>query len=158
MRAACAVRRRHVVALDRELDVLDPVEEVVDGLVAVAARDDHGRRAELDEPLGQLAPRRPGMPASASASGRFGVTTVASGNNRRTSTSTASSWSSFAPELATMTGSTTSGHAGPSRKSATVSMIGAEEHAGLGGVDADVVVDSVELRADELGRQLVDAP
>ena len=71
--------------------------------------------------------------------------------------STASSRSSVAPELATMTGSTTSGTGCSSRKSATVSIERPrEEHPGLGGVDADVVEDGLELRRDEGRRQLVD--
>src|SRR6266508_2118109 len=61
----------------------------------------------------------------AQASCRFGVTTVASGKSRSTSTETASSWRSFAPDAATITGSTTRGTRWPPRKSATVSMIGA---------------------------------
>ena len=62
----------------------------------------------------------------ARASRRFGVTTVASGKIRDTSASTASSSSSRAPELATITGSTTSGTRWPSSQSATVSMIARE--------------------------------
>ena len=65
VRAAGAVRRRHRVTLDRDLEVLAPVEEVVDGVFAVAARDERRRRAELDEPLGELAPRRAGEGRSA---------------------------------------------------------------------------------------------
>ena len=49
------------------------------------------------------------VPTRTSASARFGVTTVASGKRRATSVSTASSSSSRAPELAIITGSTTSG-------------------------------------------------
>ncbi len=63
---------------------------------------------------------------SACASGRFGVTTVASGNSRPISVSTASSRSSRAPELATMTGSTTSGRPRGASASATASISGAE--------------------------------
>ena len=56
-----------------------------------------------------------------------------------------------------MTGSTTSGTGCASRKPATVSIRRArEEHPRLGGIDADVVEDRVELRAHELRRQLVD--
>jgi hypothetical protein len=70
--------------------------------------------------------REAGAPASTSASARFGVTTVASGKSRETSIAIASSWSSRAPELATITGSTTSGTRSASRKSATVSISGRE--------------------------------
>src|SRR6266536_3340699 len=53
--------------------------------------------------------------------------TVASGKSRSTSVSTASSCSSRAPELATRTGSTTSGTGCSSRKSTTASISGAEK-------------------------------
>src|SRR3954449_6124908 len=61
------------------------------------------------------------------ASSRFGVTTVASGKSRATRTSRASSSSNRAPELASMTGSTTSGIGCSSSQSATVSMIEREK-------------------------------
>ena len=57
VRAAGAVRRRDVVALDLDLDVPLPVEEMVDRVFAVAAGDDHRGSAELVDPLGELAPR-----------------------------------------------------------------------------------------------------
>ena len=61
VRAAGAVRCRDVVALDGDLDVPLAVEEMVDRIVAVPAGDDHRGRAELVDPLGELAPRaRPG--------------------------------------------------------------------------------------------------
>ena len=44
--------------VDRDLDVARAVEEVVDGVLAVAAGDDDGGRAELVQPLGELAARR----------------------------------------------------------------------------------------------------
>ena len=116
-------------------------------MLAVAAGDEHRRRAELVQPLGELRRAARSKPARATASGRFGVTTVASGKSRRTSASTASSSSSFAPELATITGSTTSGTRMASRKPATVSISAPrEEHPGLRRVDADVGEDRVELR------------
>ncbi len=65
-------------------------------------------------------------PVSAWASGRFGVTTVASGNSAVTRVLTASSRSSLLPELATMTGSTTSGSPREARAPATASISGAE--------------------------------
>ena len=93
------------------------------------------------------------VPASASASIRFGVTTVASGNSRSTSASTASSWSSFAPELATITGSTTSGTRCTAEEVGDgVDQLAREEHARLRRVDADVGEDRLELRLDERRR------
>ena len=73
---------RDLVPLDRDLDVPLAVEEVVDRLVAVAAGDDHGRRAELvraARPARACGRRRR---RARLASCRFGVTTVASGNSR----------------------------------------------------------------------------
>ena len=55
VRAAGAVRRSDVVPLDGDLDVALAVVEMVDGVVAVAAGDDHRRRAELVQALGELA-------------------------------------------------------------------------------------------------------
>ena len=61
MRAAGAVRRGDVVPLDGNLDMLAPVEEMVDRVVAVPAGDDHRRRAELVQALApaRAAARRP---------------------------------------------------------------------------------------------------
>ena len=125
-------------------------------LVGVPAGDERRRRAQRDERLGELGRRRV-EPVSARASSRFGVTTVASGKSRATSTSTASSSSSRAPELATMTGSTTSG------TRMLLEPVGdglddraGEEHPRLRGVDPDVAGDRVELRAHEPRRHLVD--
>ena len=53
MRAAGAVRGGDVVALDRNLHVPLPVEEVVDRLVGVSAGDDHRRRSESVNALRQ---------------------------------------------------------------------------------------------------------
>ena len=55
------------------------------------------------------------------------MTTVASGNSRPVSVATASGSSSLLPELATMTGSTTSGSPRPASSSATVSMMAEEK-------------------------------
>ena len=153
VRAAGAVGRPGVMPVYRDLDVLAAVEEVVDGLVAVTTRDDHGRSAERMNPLSQLAGTR--EPASASASGRFGVTTVASGNRLETRAPTASSWSSFAPELATITGSTTSGTGCSEVRGDGFDDRAREQHPGLRCVDADVVEDRFELSGDELRRHLV---
>ncbi len=68
------------------------------------------------------------MPVSSSASGRFGVSTVARLINRVRSTPRAVASSREWPPLATITGSTTSGTPGmrASRTSHTVSITGAE--------------------------------
>ena len=54
---------RRLVPHDRDLDVRAAVEEVVDRLLAVTARDDRRRRAELVQPLGELATRAGARPA-----------------------------------------------------------------------------------------------
>ena len=152
MGAARTVRGRCVMTPDRDLDVALAVEEMIHRLVAVPARHDDRGSAELVDALRQLAARGP-SPASASASWRFGVTTVASGKSRDTSVSTASLCSNFAPELAIMTGSTTRGMLSAVEKIRDGVDDGArKEHPGLRSVDADVVVDGVELRADEIRR------
>ena len=57
MGAARTVRRGDLVPLDGDLGVRHAVEQVVDRVVAVAAGDERSGRAELDEPLRQLAAR-----------------------------------------------------------------------------------------------------
>src|SRR5439155_25013811 len=57
VRAAGAMRGWDAVPLDRDLDVLLAVEEVVDRLVTVTAGDDHSAGAEPVQPLGQLVGR-----------------------------------------------------------------------------------------------------
>ena len=93
----------------------------------------------------------PARPASASASCRFGVTTVASGKSRaderrrRRRPAGASR-----PELATITGSTTSGtRCAVEKVGDGLDQLAREEHPRLRGVDADVVEDRLELRAHE---------
>ena len=55
MRAAGAVRRGDVVALDRDLVMLGSVEEMVDGLLGMPAGHERRRRTARDERLRQLA-------------------------------------------------------------------------------------------------------
>src|SRR5512132_565700 len=106
MGAAGPVRRRHVVALDGNLDVLFAVEEVISRFLSVPTGHDHRGRTELVDRFCQQATC---LGARTCASWRFGVTTVAIGKRRVTSASIASSWRSLAPLDATITGSTTSG-------------------------------------------------
>ena len=127
VRAAGAVRRRNVEALDGDLDMLRPVEEMVDRL-AVPAGDDRRRRAELDQPLGELGLSLGALPASACASSRFGVTTVASGKSRVDERiDRVGSSSARARRVATITGSTTSGTGCSARKPATASITAREK-------------------------------
>ena len=99
------------VALAGDLDELLAVEEDVDRLLAVAARDHDGGRAERVDGARELArdPASGPLAASARASGRFGVTTAARGTRSVLSASSASSSSSRAPLSATITGSSTTG-------------------------------------------------
>ena len=96
-------------------------------------------------------------PVSACASGRLGVTTVASGNSRPISVATASGSSSRGARA---------GHhdrVDHERKVPPGQLVGdrpddggGEEHAGLGRPGADVVKHRSYLLADERGRQLLD--
>ena len=97
------------------------VEEVVDRLapcppVTRAARAPIATRASAS-----LARSSVAISVSAWASGRLGVTTVASGNSLVIRVPTASGSSRRLPELATMTGSTTSGRSRGASASATAS-------------------------------------
>ena len=97
--------------------------------------------------------RLPVEPVSISASGRFGVTTVASGKSRDTSTVTASSSRRRAPELATITGSTTSGTSRPAeRRGDCLDDLRGEQHPGLDRISADVVEHRGDLGGHERRR------
>ena len=91
-------------------------------------------------------------PVSACASGRFGVTTVASGNSRPVSVATASGSSSRLPELANKH------RVDHQRQPAPGQLVGhrlddrgGEQHAGLDGVGADVVEHRPDLIPNEIG-------
>ncbi len=91
--------------------MLASVEEMVDRVGAMAAGNDGGWRAELV----QDAPR---APPRARTHQRLRLDQVRRDDGREreerpTSATTASSWSSRAPELATITGSTTTVPGGP---------------------------------------------
>jgi hypothetical protein len=100
-----------------------------------------------------------GTPASASASGKFGVTTRASGKMRAMRAWRASSRRSGSPDFATITGSTTRFAMGRSRStSAMASMIGrGREHAALGRIGAEVIQHRAELLGHERGRKIFHA-
>jgi NAD(P) transhydrogenase subunit beta len=76
MRATRAVCRANVVAVDGYLDVTRAVEEVIDGLRAMAARDDHRRSPEGVDAFGQLAPAAAGAGAGGDTDGQVRSTTV----------------------------------------------------------------------------------
>ena len=147
---------RDVVPLDRDLDVLAPSKRWSTAGVAVAAGDDHGRRAELVQPLGELAPRCLAA-RERDRLGRFGVTTVASGNSRATS-------ALDRVVLEQLRARARDHHRVDDERHRVLLEVvrdrldqpPREEHPGLRGVDADVREHRVELRDDELRRQLVD--
>ena len=123
-RRVCApgpVRRGDVVPLDLDLDMPCPSKRwsIASSPCPPVTITAGAPSSWIRSASSRLVP----VPASASASIRFGVTTVASGNSRSTSASTASSSSSLAPELATITGSTTSGTRwhGESRRPSSIS-------------------------------------
>ena len=161
MRAAGAVRRLLAVALDRDRHVALAVEEPVHGLGPVPARDDHGRGAERVDALGEILPARPrpstGRPASTQASCE--VRRDDGGEREQTVDERADGV--VLEELGA--GGGDHDRVDDERHRSRLQVAGhrldrrrAEEHPRLGRVDADVVEDRVELRADELGRKLVD--
>ena len=110
-----------------------PVEKDIDALVAgdkMASLDDDGLRAQVENGArraAHLVHADIGKPQSASASGRFGVTTAARGSRMRTRAAGASR-SRASPPLATITGSRTRGQSECSASlAATDSMIPALE-------------------------------
>ena len=149
-----------VVALARDLDEPLAVEEEVGGLLAVAAGEDDGARAErvdgADELLGRPRPRR-----SRAEHARLGHVRASrpppAARSCVRSASWASSSSSRAPLSEIITGSSTTG-ASPTRSSAspTASIVcDAAEHADLDGVDADVVDHRPDLLDDHLARNRI---
>ena len=99
-----------------------------------------------------------GASSSAAASGRFGVTTSARGISTRLSTSIASGASSLSPEVAIMTGSSTTWLCRQrSRPAAMVSMTPRwRHHADLDRADLEIGKNRVDLRGDEFRRHVVD--
>ncbi len=112
--------------------------------------------ASKDSPAARIAVTSPiAMPHRISASGRFGVSTVARPISSRFSASTASGSISRAPPLAAITGSTTSGR--PAARCAQYcgerfDYRGIVQHAGFDRVGADIVEHHLDLLADEFWR------
>ena len=153
--AAGAVRRRGIVTIDRDLDVLVAVEEVVDRLRAVAARDDHGRSAELMEALGQLAPR------AAAAGERLGLHQVGRDDRGQRKEPLDEHGDRIVLEQA-RAGAGNHHGIDDERDGVRAQEVGdrlddraREEHPRLRRVHAEVVEDRLQLRLDEGGRALV---
>ena len=155
VRAARAVRRRDVVAFDRDLDVSSVGEQMVDGLLAVPARDDHRRCAELVQPLGELAARA----VEAGERDRLVEVRRHDGRERK---ETRDQRVDRVVEQQLRARARDHHRVDDERHAALMQEVRdgvddrlREQHPRLRGVDADVVEDGVELRADEVARQLV---
>ena len=136
------------MALAGQLDEPLAVEEHVDRLLAVAAGDDDAARAERVDRARASSRRRRVIrrrhPASARASGRFGVTTVARGSSSSISAACARPGrAARAPDSATITGSSTTGVPAVElveRARDRLDRRDGAEHPDLDRVDADVAV------------------
>ncbi len=156
VRAPRSVRGRNVMALDRELGVLVPVEEVVDGGIAVAARDERRGRAELDQSLGKLPSRRSGQ-----AGQRLRLGQVRRHDRREREEPLDQRLDGVVLQQLRAR-ARDQDRVDDERDGVPLEELrdrlddrAREEHPGLRGVDADVVEDRVELGADEVRRQLV---
>jgi hypothetical protein len=160
VRAAGAVGRRHVVARDGNLDMPLAVEQVVDRVVAVAAGHDDRTGAELDDRLCQLG-TCPGAWHRAMASQDERLVEVRRHDRREREEARDEDVDSVV--LKQLRAAARDHHGVDGERHVDVGevvrhrsdQLRGEEHPGLGGVDADVVEDRVELRADEIGRKLV---
>ena len=149
VRAAGAVRRRDGEPLDGDLDVLRSRRRDGRRRLAVAAGDDRGRRAELDQPLGELGLRR-----RRGAGERLRLREVRRHDRREREEPRDERIDGVCPRAAARRRS----RPAPGRRRAArgcgSSAVGdgldhraREEHPGLRGVDAEVGEDRVELRA-----------
>ena len=158
MSAARPVSRRGVVPLDRDLDVLLTVEEVVDGLT-VSARDDHGRSAESMDPLRQLRLSNSLLLGSCENLRLREVRRHHRGQREQPLDQRLDR--SVLEQLGARAGD--HHRVDDQRNGPLLEKVGdrldqtcREQHPGLRHVDADVIEHSFELRVNELGRQLVD--
>ncbi len=147
---------RDVVPLDGKLDVLAAVEEMVDRGLAVAAGDERGRSAELDQPLGQVAARRAGHAGQRLRLGKVR-------RHDRGEREQAADQRLDGVVLEQLCARACDQHrVDDERNGVALEELrhrlddrAREEHPGLRRVDADVVEDGLQLRADEVRRQLV---
>jgi len=135
--APCVLR--DTMPRDRDRQVRVPVEEVVGWCGAVPAGDQGRAGAHRHQALGQDGPFLGVQAGERLRLRQVGRDDVASGNSRPISVATASGSNSLLPELATITGSTTRRQPAPRQLIGDgLDDGGGEEHAGLGGVGADV--------------------
>jgi len=154
MRTARAVGRCDIVPIDLDLDVPLTVEEMVDCVSAVATGDDHRRRAEAVDSLGELAARPlPGQ--------RLGLNQVRRDHGRQGEEPVDERLDG---RVLQQPGSRAGHHHGVDDERNPmhgekvrdgVDQLSREEHPRLRRVDADVREDRLELRLDEAGRQLL---
>ncbi len=156
MRTSGTVRRRDVMACDGNLDVLAAVEEMVDRVVAVAAGDDHCRRAEVVQALRELAARRIGA-------GECLRLQQIRGHDGREREETADECAHGVILEQLRPGARDHDGVDDERHRVRFEVVGdrldqraREEHPGLGRVDADVAENGVELLEHERRRQLLD--
>ena len=100
-----------------------------------------------------------GSSSRAAASGRFGVISAARGMSFFRSASTASAASSRSPEVATITGSSTTCFGRQRVKPCGDGVDGRKlrHHADLDGADGKIAENRIDLRGDEIGRHRMDA-
>ena len=138
-----------------------PSNEIVDALAAlpVAALDQHGAASHRQQPpalalRSRLSLVATGSSSSAAASGRFGVISEARGMSSLRKPATASGASRRSPEVATITGSSTTCF-GDQRASAGDDGLDGRalrHHADLDGLDVEIGEYRIDLRGDEIGR------
>ena len=122
--------------------------------ITAAGPERADRRGELDR---RHVARR--LRAIARASGRFGVSTLASGSNRPISASRAPSSSSSRRSRRPSPGRSTTGTVADGAEGLATTAVDRRdvaEHADLDRVDPDVVDDGLDLGDDDLGRDRVD--
>ena len=146
---------RHAVRLDQKIDALRRRR----GRPSSARPWRRARAAARPARASRLRRRRSGRSSSAAASGRFGVTTSAFGISSRRRLSTASGLSSRSPEVATITGSSTTLLClWRARPSATAAITAAfDSMPSLHRADLEIGEHRVDLRRDEIRRHVVDA-
>jgi hypothetical protein len=159
MRTTGTVSRVPTVALDRDRHVLLPVEQPVDRLLPVAARDDDGGGAERVDRLGELpAPYVIGVWDSGQSAR---LVQIRSNHGCKREEPVDENCNGVV-EQEFRPGGSHHDRIDDERKRVLPEEVGdrrddrpAEEHPRLGCVDADVVEDGAELRTDEVRRQLV---
>ena len=124
--------------------------------LAMAAFDQRGLGAHGEQRMAggdSLGVGPTGRPVSLAASGRLGVTMVARGSSCSRSAAMAPSGSSTAPEVATITGSSTIGRLSGSAGGDRADDVRIGQHAELDRVRADIGEHGFDGEPHEFGRQ-----